>query len=462
MNDTSKILKELSNLSTNFDVLAKELKESNRLSQDTNKELSSLVKENRKTGSKEKTAENSAEEKSFKNFSDSIIKTFSKQNESLFAGLEKSLKGGFPEIAKAEVKPAGVEKESVVKTGLFQKDIISAVAESLANVPKLEDGGRINKSGVALVGEKGPELVELQKGSVVNSTDRIAELLKMEMDDRKRSETKKETTENKKQEVSKIVSGGPNLDEQVTNSSGVKVPKSEIDAYRKEIYNEFKKEPSLLEDEVKQFIEGYRQTVPISDIQKLSEVTQPKEIKKSEEQLQNSTQTSKSERDRTKLKDLISLPKLNSLPGLKGEEIKLSEKFRVNQQNIPQKELEPESFSSGNVSTKDIQALTERLKQSSKLTKEAQTLKVGEKKTPTPAATAEGISATSYVEKSAGAKPDIQTVKPEKQMPVNTQPEITEQDIKEIKGLLAGIYKSLNGPLSIASDRPYRPNSNTF
>ena len=464
MNDTSKILKELSNLTLNLDVLAKELKEANGLTKDTNKELSSLAKEKKDSAPKEKVTEKAGDEKSFKNFSESIINAFTKQNQSLVGTLEKSLKGGFPDISKAEIKPAGVENQAQTKPGLVTKDLISAVAGRLANIPKLQDGGKIDAGGVALVGEKGPELVELQKGNVVNSQDKIAELLKMEMDDLKKSkETPASVESNKGQEASKIVNGGPKLDESVTNSFGVKVPKSEIDAYRKEIYDEFKtdfdEDPSLLEDEMKQFIEGYRETMSVSDIQKLSEKTQPKEIKKSEEELQKS-KTGKPEKEKSKLKDFLSS---NPLQNLKEEGLKLAEKFKPKHEQLLDKGIKSENPLSQNVSAKDIQALTERLKQGSNLNKETQTLKTGQKSSPTPAATSENISATSPVEKNAGVKPDIQTTKPEKVTQATSSSSVmTEQDIKEIKGLLAGIYKSINGPLSIASDRPYRPNSNTF
>jgi hypothetical protein len=484
MNDTSKILKELSNLTLNMDVLAKELRESNKISKDTNKELSSLVKETKASDSTDKPSDKSTdktgEEKNFKNFSESIMNAFNKQNQGFLGNLEKTLKGGFPDMSKAEIKPAVVENQAQVKPGLVTKDLISAVAGRLVNIPKLQDGGKIDAGGVALVGEKGPELVELQKGNVVNSQDKMAELLKMEMDDLKKSkETAASVESNKSQEASKIVTGGSKLDESVTNSFGVKVPKSEIDAYRKEIYDEFKKDfdedPSLLEDEMKQFIEGYRETMSVSDIQKLSEKNQPKEIKKSEDEIEKE-KGSKKEKDKSKLQEILSSPKLNPLKSLKEEGAKLYEKIYPQQNLLSEKKIYPqqkllsekdmelESMDSGNVSAKDIQALTESLKQGSKLSNETQTLKTGEKKaTPTtPAATAEGISATSSVEKNAGVKPDIQTVKPEKTSSGDSSSVMTEQDIKEIKGLLAGIYKSISGPLSIASDRPYRPNSNTF
>jgi hypothetical protein len=508
MNDTSKILKELSNLTLNMDVLAKELKESNAVSKDTNKELSSLVKEIKGSESKDKPSDKSVdktgEEKNFKNFSESIMNAFNKQNEGFLGNLQKTLIGGLPGISKAEIKPAGVEKQES-KPGQTTKDIISAVAGRLLNVPKLESGGKVSSSGVALVGEKGPELVELQKGNVVNSQDKMAELLKMEMDDLKKSQEKKENAAGKdlNKEASKLVSGEPKLDEFVTNSFGVKVPKSEIDAYRKEIYDEYKdefdKDPSFLEDEMKIFIDNYRESFSVSDLQKLSDKDQPKEIKKSEDlqklsdkdqpkgikkledlqKLSDKNQPkeikksedeiqkekgSKTENAKSKLQEILSSPKLNPLKSLREEGAKLAEKIKPQQNILSEKNMEPEGMSSGNVSAKDIQALTERLKQGSKLSNEAQTLKTGEKKTTstTPAATASGISATSAKELNAGVKPDIQTVKPEKQSSGDSSSVMTEQDIKEIKALLAGIYKSISGPLSIASDRPYRPNSNTF
>jgi hypothetical protein len=227
---------------------------------------------------------------------------------------------------------------------------------------------------------------------------------------------------------------------------------------------------------MKQFIEGYRETMSVSDIQKLSEKTQPKEIKKSEEELQKS-KTDKPEKEKSKLKDFLSS---NPLQNLKEEGMKLAEKlnpkleqlsdkgmnlaekFKPKQEQLSDKGMESKNPSSQNVSAKDIQALTERLKQGSKLDNETQTLKTGQKSSPTPAATPQNISATSPVEKNVGVKPDVQTTKPEKATQAPSSPVMTEQDIKEIKGLLAGIYKSINGPLSIASDRPYRPNSNTF
>lgn len=488
MNDTAKILRELSSLTSNMDVLAKELRESNSIGKDTNKELSSLTKESKTPDPRTNVQDKVGEEKNFKNFSESILNAFTKQNEGFLGNLQKTFKGGFPDLSKVGINPAGVQSQGN-QFGQITKDLISAVAGRFAKIPKLETGGKVNDSGVALVGEKGPELVELQKGSVVNSQDKMAELLKMEMDDLKRSQENKENSQNKdlSGSAAKLVSGSPKLDETVTNSYGVKVPNSEIDAYRKEIYNEFKdafdEEPTLLENEVKDFIENYRESFSQSDLQKLSEKNQPKEIKKTEDELIKATNAStekgklgqlknagdegkklkgnEQEKDKTKLQEMLSSPKLNPLKLAKDEAMKFAQK--LNPQNLLSKEdMELEQLPSGNVSAKDIQALTERLKQGSSLNKEAQTLKPGDKKPSSMPSVPVPQNTTPEKKAEVITKQDSQTIKPEKMVQNASAPEISEQDIKEIKALLAGIYKSLNSPLSIATDRPYRPNSNTF
>ena len=489
MNDTSKILKELSNLTLNLDVLAKELKEANGLTKDTNKELSSLVKEKKDSEPKEKVTEKTGDEKSFKNFAESIINAFTKQSEGLVGTLEKSLKGGFPDISKAAIKPAEVENQAQTKPGLVTKDLISAIAGRLANIPKLQDGGKIDAGGVALVGEKGPELVQLQKGNIVNSQDKMAELLKMEQEDKLSATVARDEKRKKKESEKFFLSDGswlagvqesPELGKFVTNSSGVKVPVSEYEKKMESLlklpyYKENPDEDELAE-EMGDFLNSYRETMTVSDIQKLSEKTQPVEIKKSEEELQKS-KTTKPEKEKSKLKDLLSSNPLKNLKegGMKlSEKLKpkleqlsdngmnLAEKFKPKQEQLSDKEMQPENLSSQNVSAKEIQALTERLKQGSKMTKETQSLKSEEKKTSSPAATQESSSSTATPEKKSAVKPDAQATKTEKASQSDSSSVMTEKDIKEIKGLLAGIYKSLNSPLSIASDRPYRPNSNTF
>jgi hypothetical protein len=466
MSDTSKILKEISNLTTNLDVLVKELKETNSLTKETNKDLSSLVKDKKDSGTEDKTAEKSGGEKNFKNFSESIINSLSNQNQGLIVGLEKILKGAFQDQSKSGVKPAGVESQGQVKPGLVTKDLISAVAGRLLNIPKLEDGGKINSTGVALVGEKGPELVELQKGSVINSQDKMAELIKMEMEDLKKSKTNQETPGiAKNQEATKIVSGSPQLDEFVTNSFGVKVPKSEIDAYRKEIYDEFKedfdKEPSLLEDEIKQFINNYRETMTVSDLQKLSEKTQPKEIKISEEELQKD-KSKKSGEEKEKLSALFGSKIPEKLQNFVEKNSKIISQSGILNKPETSSSVNPNQISSG------LQALTEKLKADNpnmEFSKDMQTLK--SKETKSPASTPpSGEPVTQQITPSSNVESSIQPEKPKKEPIASKSNEasdgISGQDVKDIKALLTGIYRQLSGPLNIANDLPFRPNSNVL
>jgi hypothetical protein len=466
MSDTSKILKEISNLTTNLDVLVKELKETNSLTKETNKDLSSLIKDKKDPGTEDKTAEKSGGEKNFKNFSESIINSLSNQNQGLIVGLEKILKGAFQDQSKSGVKPAGVESQGQVKPGLVTKDLISAVAGRLLNIPKLEDGGKINSTGVALVGEKGPELVELQKGSVINSQDKMAELIKMEMEDLKKSKTNQETPGiAKNQEATKIVSGSPQLDEFVTNSFGVKVPKSEIDAYRKEIYDEFKedfdKEPSLLEDEIKQFINNYRETMTVSDLQKLSEKTQPKEIKISEEELQKD-KSKKSGEEKEKLSALFGSKIPEKLQNFVEKNSKIISQSGILNKPETSSSVNPNQISSG------LQALTEKLKADNpnmEFSKDMQTLK--SKETKSPASTPPSSEpVTQQITPSSNVESSIQPEKPKKEPIASKSNEasdgISGQDVKDIKALLTGIYRQLSGPLNIANDLPFRPNSNVL
>ena len=54
------------------------------------------------------------------------------------------------------------------------------LGELVGKIPKFESGGVMDKTGVALVGEKGPEVVKLEKGSEVISNTKSSELLKKE------------------------------------------------------------------------------------------------------------------------------------------------------------------------------------------------------------------------------------------------------------------------------------------
>ena len=486
MNDISKILKELSNLTSSLGGLSKEIGKSNSISKDTNKNLSSLIKETRGKFS-EKNEEKKGDEKNSKNSSESIIDILDKQKNGFFKDLEKNNKSIFSDIEKLRVKPAEVEKKEIGsdESGKITKDLLESVIGRISDVPKLESGGKIKGDGVALVGEKGPELVELKKGNTVIPQDNMSELLKMELDDMKRSQEKRaKAAENPVADSSKMVTQTAKLDDVITNSFGVKVPNNEIDDYRKEISKDPEMDPSSIEEEVKNFIEGYRETFSVSDIQKLSEKSPKKEIKPTEEK----EETSKKEKSESK-NVKSSLKKINpkfqigkellkekanqifektalgsTIKGIKGVYSDIKEKKTSSSASVQES---PENLSAKNKTEKnETEAKTKIEKIGSELRPKFRPKKSEspyKEKNETPTDREPNNTVTSEI-KSTEAKsmvksePKGESKKREPEREKENQ--ISAKDIADIKSLLASMNSALNGPLNIRDNKPYRPQSN--
>jgi hypothetical protein len=489
MNDISKILKELSNLTSSLNDLSKEVGKSNSITKETNKDLSSLVKET-KDKSPEKNEAKPGEGKNLKNFSESITNILDKQKEGFLKDLEKNNKSIFSDVEKLKIKPAEVENKDAGsdKSGQITKDLIKSVVGRFADIPKLESGGKIKGDGVALVGEKGPELVELKKGNNVNSQDKMSELLKMEMDDMKRSQEKRaKAAENPVVDASKIVTEAPKLDETVTNSFGVKVPKSEIDSYRKEISEDPGMDSSSIEEEVKSFIEDYRETLSVSDVQKLSEKNPKKEIKSSEEKVEAS------KKDKSESKNLkSSLKKINpkfqkgkevlkekanqifektalgsTIKGIKGNYDDV-DKEKTGDSTSSSVQESPENLSSKSKTEKNEEGVKSKIekigselkskikskKKESPAKEKSETSPKMESSIPSNVASKENESKTS--EKTSETKSENK----KKESGNENSSEISSKDIADIKSLLSSINAALNSPLNIKDNKPYRPHSN--
>ena len=500
MNDISKILKELSNLTSSLGGLSKEIGKSNSISKDTNKNLSSLIKETRGKFS-EKNEEKKGDEKNSKNSSESIIDILDKQKNGFFKDLEKNNKSIFSDIEKLRVKPAEVEKKEIGsdESGKITKDLLESVIGRISDVPKLESGGKIKGDGVALVGEKGPELVELKKGNTVIPQDNMSELLKMELDDMKRSQEKRaKAAENPVVDSSKMVTQTAKLDDVITNSFGVKVPNNEIDDYRKEISKDPEMDPSSIEEEVKNFIEGYRETFSVSDIQKLSEKSPKKEIKPTEEK----EETSKKEKPESK-NVKSSLKKINpkfqmgegvlkekanqifektalgsTIKGIKSDYRDADKKRAEDYLSSASVQESPEILSSKSKKEKnenEVKSKTEKNEEGvkSKIEKVETELKSkfkskkkesqDKEKTETPPDKEPKNTITSETKSSeikSMEKSESKEESKKKESDKDKGSEISAQDIADIKSLLASINSTLNSPLNIKDNKPYRPQSN--
>jgi hypothetical protein len=441
METPKKLIQELSDLTRNLDVLAKEIRGSNKINSESQKTLS----KNLEISSKKKS-ETSAE---------------SNQNKNFLENLGKTIKGSLPDVSKIIGKTEGPGKK-----GQITKDLVSAVVGKFPNIPKMASGGKVSRPGIALVGENGPEVVQLQKGDKVNPLDKMSQLVKMEDADSKSKKTQpgKGSAE--------IVSGTPKLGEFVTNSFGVKVPADEIVNFKgrtsRDYADEIAQDPSFLEEEVKSFIEGYREPTSVSDVQKLSVPVKPKEaqkpegdtpgkkskgVKNTEAGLQKS-KGNKSENEKSNLQksSMAFGEKIKS--GLKGA----YESSTLGKTVSGVKSL-AKNFKEYAGGSSEMKNETTTLKDQSKSKSETAKPQTEVKKETE----ARKETSPAMVQSSESKKEENKSSAPTSAVSSSSdkgkQTQISAQDIQDIKGLLAAINTTLNGPLAIKNNKPFRPTS---
>ena len=482
--DTATILKELSVLSSNMDSLVRELKEQNKTTAENTKGINDLVtqiKENPISKTQKPVDQKESPTKLFENLVSSFSKEISKSNEILQKNLDKQMGSSLKDLAKNVFKPAEVKPNPNL-------DFFKALG--LDKLPQLKDGGQIQKDGVAIVGEKGPELVDLKKGQrVISDQDWLIQEKLWE----------KEAKENEvQQNTSDLVTGSQNLTDYVTNSFGVKVPKKEIDKRRDKLLREdqayYEQEPAELEEDIKSFIENYRETLDFSKFlnskpenqEKLKSIKEqpaanPAEELSQRDKRKKDREEKKAEKEKNreekkagneKLESVVTPTKPKLLESLKskgkefGSNLKQSFLSKVDstKQTLSEKTPPDELEMYASVSQR-MQKLSKDMSESMEMKKETPSLKKVEEEKSKPKSTPASSlpqqqaieSATPKVTETQTSPSKIQENKKEKKETSETLP---HQEIKEIKALLAGIYKALSGPLRIANDTPFRPNSN--
>lgn len=525
--DTASILKELSSLSSNLDSLARELKEQNKISAETNKNTNQLInelKQENKSGS-QKSTEEKVDSKMFEkmvgSFSKELEKTLGKQAEqdsktanskisdgvgskSNISDLLKEMKES---IEKNKMKPAEV------KPNFPNLDLTKILG--LDKLPKLKDGGQIQKDGMAIVGEEGPEIVKLKKDQkVINQDELYKSALEDLEEDRKRranpekqdlsvvapqqrladiKNTKKKEIDPAKSQINEILSGKnsnslqdlvtqmPTLEGFIENKFGVKVPKAAIQKEREDLLKSdldyYTKYPEDLQEDLDYFIESYKEalpepteTQPISVLSSLTQKEQGQKIPGLTDGIKPETDSkSKSKKENKKNQEsVISPTKPKLLESLKAKGKEFGSKLKENlnkgikdyQQSLSQKT--PESGDQTmDYFSKQKGNLVEKLN-SSKLNKETSTLKKPDEKrsNTTSPPQSEPPPSTSTLDKEENKLSQTPTKTKETIKGTKEGETLSSSDIKEIKGLLAGIYKSLSGPLRIANDTPFRPSSN--
>jgi len=485
--DSATILKELSVLSSNMDALVRELKEQNKTTAENTKGINDLVTQIKETPiskTQKPVDQKESPTKLFENLVSSFSKEISKSNEILQKNLDKQMGSSLKDLAKNVFKPAEVKPNPNL-------DFFKALG--LDKLPQLKDGGQIQKDGVAIVGEKGPELVDLKKGQRVISDQDF--LLTEELKEMVEKEAKKNQAQ---QNTSDLVTGSQNLTDSVTNSFGVKVPKKEIDKRRDKLLREdqayYEQEPAELEEDIKSFIENYRETLDFSKFlnskpenqEKLKSIKEqpaanPAEELSQRDKRKKDREEKKAEKEKNreekkagneKLESVVTPTKPKLLESLKskgkefGSNLKQSFLSKVDstKQTLSEKTPPDELEMYASVS-QQMQKLSKDMSESMEMKKETPSLKKVEEEKSKPKSTPASSlpqqqaieSATPKVTETQTSPSKIQENKKEKKETSETLP---HEEIKEIKALLAGIYKALSGPLRIANDTPFRPNSN--
>lgn len=167
MDLNKKLIDQLSDLSRNIKSLTSEVKENNNSPSEKSK--------------KEETKDTEG------------IKSLEEQNKKFLKSLEEIFKKGVEEITKSNSKDKNSLKDSLSnKFPSFSKDADSGLkipkdlGALLGKLPKFEKGGTMKKKGLAIVGEKGPEVVKLDKGDKVVPNERYEEILKMSLEERQK------------------------------------------------------------------------------------------------------------------------------------------------------------------------------------------------------------------------------------------------------------------------------------
>lgn len=474
-NDTGKLLKEISNLSSNMDILFQELKESAKTNIEASKDLKEIavnIKGSNSSGGEDI-------KQTFKNFTDSFTKTFSEQNGKLVSSLTDKITQTFSGSVSDFLSDVP-NQIAQVKSGnmpdfksLLGGDTLEGILKKTSlKVPGLAEGGTVEKNGIAVVGEKGPELDELKAGDFVknNAEDALMDSLLTSKSGSKIRESdsdigtfiklKRAVKELEPNEPDSFVSGFMKYAQTQLEPSELPEFLSDLDYLKDELI--------YYKDQVKD-----RETFTLEDVNKLSKPVSREEIDKAQSPPAVTVEASS-----PKLEEVVTAqPKMESSPiapvQVEKKPVDLTQKIGGNNSSASPLEMLNQKLLAN--ASPAAQKAIEAAKAAS-LVKEQTTLKESQPvSAQTPAVTKQETpkeSPQNLVQKALSQAQDLKskasTVSKTSQSDgstgtnsTNMQP-LNAKDLSEIKTLLAAIYGALKSPLTISNDFPFRPNSNTF
>jgi len=453
--ESGKILKELSDLTKNMDILTRELRSANKINSQTADSLKSVTDKISKDESSSKDASVEIQD-SFKGFTESFIKSFESQNKNILDGITKGLDTSISEFAKnipaqaAKIKSTGID--TVKSAG--EKTIENALDKIASKIPGLYQGGIAETDGLAIVGEKGPELVELKKGEKVKTME--DQLLEFELESMKKN---KEAVDKLTSTESKFPPFVEDLISKYKSEEGPLTESNLRDYIKKMSVDdpELLTDPDYLKDELDYYKdESSRQVFTKEDLEKLS--------KPIEESIKNKVDEKKSKVS-DKIEKIISPTNIKTPEVLSDKETKTTtapdstkstegakpQTDKQKLQSLAEQTKLPVNF---DVTKDSLNSFLERNKKY--LPKEEN------KNKPTPSTPEPENEPTPTPTSSVEKKPEPRKEPTSTSQVPQSMDGISKSDVKDIKALLAGIYKAISGPLNVNSDEPFRPNSNYF
>ena len=491
MDSNQKILKELSDLTRNLDVLIKEIRESNKINSENQKttiknlensvqKAEDAAKKAEQTANKEQTPKSGAtptgaadSAKSAKEDLDKATKETQKRQDGMFSRFLKSLKKNSEEgneiLRKASLNSLKEANENLLKTGSIKQAISAG----------LTAGVKGGKEGILSLGAKKAASAISERREELKNRERVPKEEKKEDEDKKFSlkdlnlfrkkekESKEKSTEtpskkdekkglfeklserfSKKKEESKgenkdsIKKEEPKLENKVPTSAAITTPPV--------------KTAEILPKEEKKDAKGIFSSI----LEKIG--VKNKESKSGEGNLTAEKGTG-STPVRTE-----SSPKSDTLEERKT--FKERAKERIEGGVIGKSVKEAKSLFSRDKKEK-VEAKSEMKKEGPSLTSSSQksspnqtssTQSPEKKEGSTPAATPSSSSSTpsSDSKDKNYSSTDTSGSTPDKKSSGDQSHTITPEDIKDIKSLLSSINAALKNPLVVKDNKPFRPKSN--
>jgi hypothetical protein len=436
--------------------------------------------------------------------------SISDQNDNFLKSLQGIFEKGIDGISKENLKSNDVLK-SVLKSTKDANPLPSGslklpkeLESILGKIPKFEKGGTMEKDGVAIVGEEGPEIVKLNKG------DKVIPSEKLGIDALKES-LEKSSIKTADQTLNPLSKKIPEREETETKENTINPSSAVIGGESTKSGPESLEEiiKGLENSKIKEDEQKLNKSAPLKDVKEFEDITiepkkeeKEKSRKKKAEDLLRGKESKKEEKEKSRKKkteDLLRgkeskkentgkiLDEGKNLLLSKGKDflsgkIPLSEKLNPssllgNNSELGKKGIElGSSFLKKGLEEKKLEKLNPFSKKEedkkSSMNVESPELKKPKpeiKKEPEESKEIKEIPKKETTKREEAEKKEKEETKDNKEI-VKTETKkdnggkgIDNSDIKDIKSLLARMVNILQGPLSIeTTDSPFRPDSRRF